>query len=36
MGVGGRQTHGQWDAGGVDHQVVLGAWLAPVDRIRAG
>jgi hypothetical protein len=36
MGVGGRQTHRQWDAGGVDDQVVLGAWLAAVDRIRAG
>ena len=36
VGVGGRQPHGQRDAVGVDHQVVLGAWLAPVDRIRAG
>ena len=36
VGVGGRKAHGQREAGGVDQQVVLGAKLAPVDRIRAG
>jgi hypothetical protein len=35
MGVGRRQPHRQRDPGGVDQQVVLGASLAPVDRIRA-
>jgi hypothetical protein len=36
VGVGRRQAHRQRQAGGVDQQVVLGASLAPVDRIRAG
>ena len=35
VGVSGRQPHGQRDAVGVDQQVILGAGLAPVDRIRA-
>jgi len=35
VGVGGRQSDRQRDPGGVDQQVVLGSWLAPVDRIRA-
>jgi hypothetical protein len=36
LGVGRRQPHHQRQAGGVDQQVVLGASLAPIDRIRAG
>jgi hypothetical protein len=35
VGVGGRQAHRQREAAGGGHQVVLGSWLAPVDRIRA-
>jgi hypothetical protein len=35
MGVGRRQARCQRDAASVDHQVILGSWLAPVDRIRA-
>jgi hypothetical protein len=35
VGVGGRQPDRQRDPGGVDQQVVLGSWLAAVDRIRA-
>ena len=35
VGVGRRQADRQRDAAGVDHQVVLGAGLAAVDRIRA-
>jgi len=35
VGVGGRQPDRQWQAVGVDQQVVLGSWLAPVDRVCA-
>ena len=35
MGVGRRQPDRQGQAGGVNQQVVLGAWLAPVDRVCA-
>jgi hypothetical protein len=35
VGVGRRQPARQWQAGGVDQQVVLGAGLAAVDWIRA-
>jgi hypothetical protein len=36
VGVGRRQADSQRDPGGIDQQVVLGARLAPVDRIGAG
>jgi hypothetical protein len=35
VGVGRRQPDRQREAGGVDQQVVLGSWLAAVDRVCA-
>jgi hypothetical protein len=35
VGVGRREPNRQLHSGGVDQQVILGAWLAPVDRIGA-
>jgi hypothetical protein len=36
VAVGGRQGDREWGALPIDQQVELGAWLAAVDRIRAG
>ena len=36
VGVGGRQRDRERRALPIDQQVILGAWLASVDRIRAG
>jgi len=36
VGIGGREADRQRDAVAIDNQVVLGAKLAPVDRVRTG